>query len=103
MLSAKGQRHAKINTVTRSQEQPWRTESGAASQLPNRVPSLLSSEWVLILQMAVRAALWRPVTNFGVQSLDYRELYVTQLSMRIHFSLLAMTKKWESGGGVVQR
>ena len=57
MLSAKGQRHAKINTVTRSQEQPWRTESVAASQLPNRVPSLLSSKWVLILQMAVRAAL----------------------------------------------
>ena len=80
----------------------------ATSQLPSQVPSLLGCKWVLILQVAVRAALWKPISDFGIQSLGYKELKVTQLSRRIHFSLLAMTKKGELGVrgwrvGVVQR
>ena len=62
MPCAKGRKHAKINIEARPREQPWRTSSVAACQLPNQVSSLLSSLWVLILQMAVRAAPWRPVT-----------------------------------------
>lgn len=45
----------------------------AASQLPGQVSSLLSSKWVLILQMTVKAALWRPIIDFDIQSLDYKE------------------------------
>lgn len=47
--------------------------SVAASQLPGQVSSLLSSKWVLILQMTVKAALWRPIIDFDIQSLDYKE------------------------------
>lgn len=75
----------------------------AASQLPGQVPSLLGCKWVLILQVTVRAALWKPISDFGIQSLGCKELQVTQLSRRIHFSLLAMTKTGELGVGVVQR
>lgn len=49
-----------------------------AGQLPGQVSSPLSTKQVQILQMAIRATAWRPITDFGIQSLDDKEIYVIQ-------------------------
>lgn len=66
-----GQKHAKINIVTRPPEQP-----GAQVQQWHQLPSRLSVLRV-VLQTAVRAALWIPDTDSGSQRLDSKEMEVT--------------------------